>query len=270
MDNPNLPPLGQPEDIIPANQAAADALHPEGLQDTTLGPQASPIEDIVYQNAYQASRNMVEKHFAKEENKQLQKENADLREDLSAVEEASEYDPKTGLLNPVAFKEHVEAATRTVPNRRQTDVPAGTLPRSHALLMFDIDNFKPINTAIGHLTADESVLLPVANILKKVRPGDFAGRFGGEEFTLFLSDVDKATAIAIASRFQHQINGVALPQTIEGKNNVGISIGLADFPEGASYDEVLGKANAALLAAKQASSEKNMIMTNDQLAPVPS
>ena len=75
-----------------------------------------------------------------------------------------------------------------------------------AIFMIDIDNFKKINDTYGHLKGDD-VLRDVALTIKNsVRSSDIVGRYGGEEFIVFLStSVTKDTAFSIADKIRNNI-----------------------------------------------------------------
>ena len=71
-----------------------------------------------------------------------------------------------------------------------------------SLLMFDIDFFKSINDTHGHQAGDD-VLRQVARVLQQqLRPGDMAGRYGGEEFGIVLPDTDSRLALIIAENIR--------------------------------------------------------------------
>lgn len=74
-----------------------------------------------------------------------------------------------------------------------------------ALLLLDIDYFKNINDSYGHHVGD-FVLISVTGIMKQsIRQGDIIGRIGGEEFAIFLIDVDDQEALQIAERVRKNI-----------------------------------------------------------------
>lgn len=74
-----------------------------------------------------------------------------------------------------------------------------------AVLMFDIDHFKQFNDTYGHECGDY-VLISVANIIKKsVRDKDMASRYGGEEFTVMLTNTGRKEALMVAERIRQAI-----------------------------------------------------------------
>ena len=78
-------------------------------------------------------------------------------------------------------------------------------------LMIDLDTFKHINDTFGHLKGDE-VILEVARIMKRmIRPTDFAGRWGGDEFVIILPGTTLPGALIVANRLQKAFQTIQLP-----------------------------------------------------------
>jgi diguanylate cyclase (GGDEF)-like protein len=118
-----------------------------------------------------------------------------------------------------------------------------------AVLMVDIDQFKRLNDDFGHLIGDE-VLRQVSSLLcQQLRKIDVVCRYGGEEFSILLSQTNSPHALAVAEKLRRlvenwQFPGVARPVTI--------SVGVATLPDhGISRDELVKSADAGLYAAKQ-------------------
>jgi diguanylate cyclase (GGDEF)-like protein len=149
-------------------------------------------------------------------------------------------DPMTGLPNRRGF---MDQAQRML-DRNTRD---GT---SFSLLAFDLDRFKKINDTFGHPTGDH-VLRIFADVVSRVaRPGDLAGRIGGEEFLLALPGASQDAAVAVGGRirgaFQNDakfVNGQPVAATV--------SVGVATAPEhGVDLAEVIASADGALYRAK--------------------
>ena len=122
---------------------------------------------------------------------------------------------------------------------------------SLAFLMIDIDHFKKINDAYGHLVGD-AVLREVARIIKEnLRGIDFLARFGGEEFSVILPETDKASAIMAAERISTKVSRERI-MVFDETLGVNISVGVATFPQNTLYSDVLIEvADKALYKAKQ-------------------
>jgi diguanylate cyclase (GGDEF)-like protein len=156
---------------------------------------------------------------------------------------AARTDPKTGLLNAAAWQE--EAEREIVRARREH--------RSLAILIADLDHFKQVNDHYGHLVGDR-VLGVVANALQAgLRPYDFLGRFGGEEFTVVLPNADGVEAARIAERLRRDVAMTLLE--LDGGRTVRmtVSIGIAVLDRhGTDLTDLLAAADVALYGAKAA------------------
>jgi len=120
-----------------------------------------------------------------------------------------------------------------------------------SFLMVDIDHFKNYNDTFGHLAGDV-ILREVANLLKEnIREIDFVGRFGGEEFSIFLPQTSKEQAISVSERLREKIAESEI-QAYDEKVKLTISIGVATFPENSrDKDLLIEVADKALYQAKQ-------------------
>jgi len=98
-----------------------------------------------------------------------------------------------------------------------------------SLLMVDLDLFKKCNDKFGHLVGDV-VLREVANVLKQnMREIDLIGRYGGEEFALFLPDTDRDHAVFVAQRLREFV-GSHHYEAYDEKLQITVSIGVSTFP----------------------------------------
>jgi diguanylate cyclase (GGDEF)-like protein len=152
-------------------------------------------------------------------------------------------DPLTGLPNRTRFFDllAVHATSRSDHDR------------SFAVLMLDLDRFKPVNDTHGHAAGDR-VLRMVADRLQAIlREGDIVARLGGDEFAILqLSAVTPAAAEALAQRAVDTVS--FRPFMLDGQAvHLGASVGLAWAPEDGSVPaELLRDADLALYAAKAA------------------
>jgi diguanylate cyclase (GGDEF)-like protein len=118
-------------------------------------------------------------------------------------------------------------------------------------MMVDVDHFKPINDKFGHQTGDE-VLKCIAHTLRQsARTQDVVCRYGGEEFLVICPDTGIGAATQCAERLR--LNVAALQFRNQGAGiGLTISVGVAEKKNGiASIDELLGRADECLYAAKQ-------------------
>lgn len=176
---------------------------------------------------------------------QLLKASHDLERVNHRLERLSTHDGLTGIANHRYFQERFELEWRRA--RRERHVLA--------LLMADIDHFKALNDANGHLAGDEC-LRQVAHALQKClrRPGDDVARYGGEEFVVILPGSDLEKGMLLAERMRAAIEALKLahPASRIGRH-VTISIGVASVvPERSQESETLiAAADRAMYRAKE-------------------
>ena len=134
--------------------------------------------------------------------------------------------------------------------------------RYGAVLLIDLDRFKPINDAYGH-EAGDAVLSAVAAALRAVvRAGDTAGRLGGDEFAVILPNLpDPATATAVGERL---LEAFRTP-VVFGDQLLAVeaSIGVAVRAEGDDSDLLLAHADAAMYHAKRSGRGRLQVYTAD-------
>jgi len=98
------------------------------------------------------------------------------------------------------------------------------------VLMIDIDNFKKYNDTYGHQVGDRVLKKVARNIKEAIDSSDFVGRYGGEEFSVFIVSKDKRKIIEKAEKIRRDI---------EDKTQVTVSIGVSFFPENAQDTRTL-------------------------------
>jgi diguanylate cyclase (GGDEF)-like protein len=149
-------------------------------------------------------------------------------------------DVLTGLANRLLLRERFDESIAAISR-------AGDLVALHLL---DLDRFKPVNDRYGHPTGD-AVLKAVADRLSSlIRPGDTAGRIGGDEFAIIQTAIrDVSQAQVLADRI---VEALAAPFEVGSASiNIGTSIGIAFAPrDGLDLEHLSSRADAALYAAK--------------------
>lgn len=125
-----------------------------------------------------------------------------------------------------------------------------------SLLMIDIDYFKACNDRYGHLVGD-AILKEVASKIKEnIRQIDLVCRYGGEEFSVILTEIDKDGAVFAATRIRQAVEAKSI-KVYDEDLTVTISIGISVFPEHAKEGQaLLEKADHALYRAKQSGRNK--------------
>lgn len=149
-------------------------------------------------------------------------------------------DPLTGVANRRVFFERLEAELAR--SRRHGN------PLS--LLMVDVDHFKSINDRHGHQVGD-IVLADLARGLREaLRTADVVARYGGEEFAIILPEAGIDDATRAAERVRAAITALRFPSVAEPVR-VTVSVGVACMQPGEASDELVYRADAALLDAKR-------------------
>jgi diguanylate cyclase (GGDEF)-like protein len=163
---------------------------------------------------------------------------------VSAWKTTARRDGLTGLVRREAF----EDVARTLITRSQKN----GVPVSYVLI--DIDHFKKVNDNYGHQRGDE-VLTEVGTIMTQEarRPMDIAGRIGGEELAIFLSNTDNKGAGVVAERLRSAIE----TYFSERDPSITVSAGVATYIPGSetldpleAYTELYGTADRKLYEAK--------------------
>lgn len=185
-------------------------------------------------NTYARSLSMkIEFEAVKHENQNVQMLNKMLQKNI-------ELDIFTSLYNKTSTEKYVRAAMQ----ERPSSIKQG-------FLLIDIDLFKRINDNYGHGLGDE-VITSVASILNNLDVGDkIAGRFGGDEFLVFLKNMDSVDAIReVAETLLSQPrNNIHLPDTRVPEVTLSIGICVIDSPM--DFKEAFTLADEALYEAKE-------------------
>lgn len=158
------------------------------------------------------------------------------------VRHKSDTDSLTGLWNHGFFQFQLAKELKLAKKEH--------LPLS--LLIMDIDNFKKLNDTQGHQKGDE-ILKVIADIVKdSSRDIDYVCRYGGEEFSMILTQTSKDQALNIAERIRQRINEYIFHSAKDGEAmKMSISIGLAAFPDNAkNQQELISQADKAMYSAK--------------------
>ena len=149
----------------------------------------------------------------------------------------------------------------SIPNRRGFDsrmdmewIRAIRENTPTSILIMDVDKFKVYNDTYGHQQGDV-VLQAVAKTVSQSlnRPGDFAARWGGEEFVVLLPNTDLAGAQNIAEKIRLNISKAVIPCVDSTETKVTVSIGVkTQLPgQGVSRENLLAEADKALYQAKE-------------------
>ncbi len=165
----------------------------------------------------------------------------------SALIRLAETDPLTNLTNRRAFMRHAHEAVA------DTGTSGGL-----AAILVDIDHFKRINDAHGHDVGDRAIKA-VASL---IAGNGIAGRLGGEEIAVLLTDCDLAGAMVVAERLRRRAFDLRIPAENE-RVKLSCSFGVSAWRPGDSVDALLKRADIALYEAK-ASGRNRVVAERDE------
>lgn len=112
-------------------------------------------------------------------------------------------------------------------------------------------HFKDINDRFGHLAGDETLRQAGGVLLRTLRFGDSAYRYGGEEFAVLLPEADTAITWAVAERIRQELAAQKIQLDAGRSTAVTASFGIAVCPEnGSSAQELVAAADTALYRSK--------------------
>jgi diguanylate cyclase (GGDEF)-like protein/PAS domain S-box-containing protein len=150
-------------------------------------------------------------------------------------------DPLTGLFNRRYLEETLELELARATRGH----------RAIGIIMLDLDHFKPLNDSCGHDAGDE-LLRELAGLLKsRVRDGDIACRYGGEEFVLILPEAPMELAQRRAEELREEVKRLRVSHRGRVIGPITASAGVAAFPDhGRTRSALLHAADAALYQAK--------------------
>jgi diguanylate cyclase (GGDEF)-like protein/PAS domain S-box-containing protein len=173
--------------------------------------------------------------------------NIKLREKLQVQ---ATRDSLTGLFNRRYLDEFLEREVSNAMRRSQ----------SLGVIMLDIDQFKEFNDQFGH-DAGDAVLRELGNYLMKfIRRGDLACRYGGEEFVLVLPDALLEDTRRRAEELRASVRTLSIWLGGMELRKITLSLGVAAYPEqGTTAFDLLRSADAALLRAKEAGRDRVLV-----------
>jgi diguanylate cyclase (GGDEF)-like protein len=159
------------------------------------------------------------------------------------LEQLSQLDPLTNLYN----RRHLFA-------RIESELARVRRGRPLALVMVDLDHFKGVNDAQGHLRGDV-LLKEIANELAATtRETDVPGRYGGDEFVVVLPDTDAEQARAVAERVAQSVRDAA--QRFDSERHVTASVGIAVAAPSDTVANLLRRADENAYRAKQGGGDR--------------
>jgi two-component system cell cycle response regulator len=172
----------------------------------------------------------------------LQRLQRELIEKNKLLERLSITDPLTGLRN----------------RRFLTEILSVEFQRAHrygtglTILMADLDRFKEVNDRHGHLAGDQVLRVFADRLKRRLRASDIAGRYGGEEFLVMLSQINEEGGELFAERWRAEAEEDPIELDDGQSIRTTLSIGVARYtPIFRNGSELIAAADAALYQAKE-------------------
>ncbi|NGX15863.1 diguanylate cyclase [Wenzhouxiangella sp. XN24] len=179
--------------------------------------------------------------------------NAQLASEVRNLEELASTDRLTGAWN----RRHFETALEAEIHR------ALRFGHPLSLVMFDIDHFKLVNDNFGHQAGDRVLTEFAACIRSGLRKSDSLTRWGGEEFIVLMPNTPGSAARTAAERFRKMVAAQDFPPF----GALTASFGVAQFVEGESIEDLLGRVDAAVYCAKDAGRNRVEVDTTGASLP---
>lgn len=172
------------------------------------------------------------------------------RREIEAMQRwEAEHDPLTGLLNRRGFERRLEEA---MVEWQKTGTPS-------ALLLFDLDHFKPINDEGGHALGDEMLRRIAQVVAWEVRRSDHVARQGGDEFSVLMPSCTLMHAEKIAEKLREAIRDICVVQA-DKEYRVSLSMGVTGFDESdQSIEDIVMRADNACYRAKSQGRDSVMV-----------
>ncbi len=170
----------------------------------------------------------------------MEQEALGFRTNLEEQRQKALIDPLTGLPNRAAWGERLETEMAQWQQHKN----------SLLVCILDLDHFKRINDGYGHLAGDK-VLKIVASVLKKrLRPGDFLARFGGEEFVMLMPATPVPAGLTLLDELREAVE--LCPFHFKGERvTITVSMGVTAFRTAERSDVAIKRADQALYRAKE-------------------
>lgn len=148
----------------------------------------------------------------------------------------AKFDSLTGLCNRSEFIQRLS----------KLDEEYSTSHSKYSLWMFDIDFFKKINDTYGHLIGDKLLMHLGKLVNENLREGDFAGRYGGDEFIVVFPNTSKLKVIDMVEKFQKELNLIELGIDV----NISFSGGIVANDEATGVIDLIELVDKRLYQAK--------------------
>lgn len=177
----------------------------------------------------------------------LETESRELRLHLSQQQERAQTDTLTDLPNREAYNQRLRSILQewrdgARQERRDDD-------RSLCLAVADVDNFKQINDAYGHLAGDKVLKIISKELVSRLRDSDFVARYGGEEFVIIMPQTRPADAEHALNKVREAIAHIPF-HFKERQLKITVSFGVSEAIHSDGPESLFDRADGALYKAK--------------------
>ena len=210
-----------------------------GRKAALLLARAAPRRSAAPKRAPKAAVRAAGPDDAKSAVRRLRLELAKARAEIEQLKAAAETDFLLDILNRRGFERELARSIAYI--KRYS---AGG-----ALLVFDVDRFKPINDAFGHAAGDKVLQAIAEKLASEVRASDVIGRLGGDEFAVLLWNLSETDARAKAAMLEEAIDGLRIALD-GGTVQTGASVGVAILDAHSEMRAALEAADSAMYVRK--------------------
>ncbi len=242
--------LQQALDILTLNQKSIPIVILTGNDDETMGEKAIQLGAADYlpkrhASTFNLSRSIrftIERHHLTEQ-----------------ILSQAKIDELTGLLNR---RETLQRCQQVIDHSRRYELPI-------ALVMIDLDGFKPINDEYGHGVGDEVLKFVGARLSQNTRTTDIIGRLGGDEFLIVFTHFE--TPELLYGVLKKLKNAVELPMTLYFDKecysfNIRCSMGVALFQNTSTLKKTMARADQAMYVSKK-ERKSEIVFYTEEMGP---
>jgi diguanylate cyclase (GGDEF)-like protein/PAS domain S-box-containing protein len=157
---------------------------------------------------------------------------------ISLLDQKANYDGLTHLLNRQAAEQHLRQLLET--------------HRPFALIVMDLNDFKPINDVFGHDSGDELLIHVSSQLLKSLRKDDVLSRWGGDEFVIILPNTTREEVIKVCAKLADKLSKPYYLSRYDHSVFVTASMGVSFYPDDeVELLELIRSADKAMYKAKK-------------------